>query len=453
MNWFNRLKHSFSDAADTPADTPASVDTDARKPAHVGLIMLLVGFGGFMLWATFAPLDAGATAPASVKVASNRKTIQHLTGGIVDSIDAKEGQTVKKGQVLMRLNPTQANAQLGISQGQFITARTMEDRLMAERDHKTTLVFSKEITEKYSNDPRAREAMAVQTQLFNTRRATLQGELSILRENLQGMNEQLKGMEALKLSREQQVKFINEELKGVRDMAAQGYVPKNRMFQLERGLAEISGQLSDAMANIGRTRNGLAELKLRVLQRENEYQKEVESQLVEVQKEARAQADRVAAAEYELANTQIKSPIDGIVVGLNIHTVGGVIQSGFHIMDVIPQNEPMLIEAKIATNLIDKIHPKLPVDITFPAFNQAKTPNIPGEVDVVGADTLIDEMTRMPYYLVQVKVTPEGMKKLGDAQIRPGMPAAVVIKTGERTMLNYLIKPLFDRVDGAFKED
>ena len=148
MNWFNRLKHSFSDAADTPADTPASVDTDARKPAHVGLIMLLVGFGGFMLWATFAPLDAGATAPASVKVASNRKTIQHLTGGIVDSIDAKEGQTVKKGQVLMRLNPTQANAQLGISQGQFITARTMEDRLMAERDHKTTLVFSKEITEK-----------------------------------------------------------------------------------------------------------------------------------------------------------------------------------------------------------------------------------------------------------------------------------------------------------------
>lgn len=236
-------------------------------------------------------------------------------------------------------------------------------------------------------------------------------------------------------------------------MAAQGYVPKNRMFQLERGLAEISGQLSDAMANIGRTRNGLAELKLRVLQRENEYQKEVESQLVEVQKEARAQADRVAAAEYELANTQIKSPIDGIVVGLNIHTVGGVIQSGFHIMDVIPQNEPMLIEAKIATNLIDKIHPKLPVDITFPAFNHAKTPNIPGEVDVVGADTLIDEMTRMPYYLVQVKVTPEGMKKLGDAQIRPGMPAAVVIKTGERTMLNYLIKPLFDRVDGAFKED
>jgi protease secretion system membrane fusion protein len=122
-------------------------------------------------------------------------------------------------------------------------------------------------------------------------------------------------------------------------------------------------------------------------------------------------------------------------------------------MDVIPQNEPMLIEAKIATNLIDKIHPKLPVDITFPAFNHAKTPNIPGEVDVVGADTLIDEMTRMPYYLVQVKVTPEGMKKLGDAQIRPGMPAAVVIKTGERTMLNYLIKPLFDRVDGAFKED
>ena len=190
-----------------------------------------------------------------------------------------------------------------------------------------------------------------------------------------------------------------------------------------------------------------------MLQRQKEYQKEVETQLTELQKETRAQADRLAALEYEMANTQIKSPIDGVVVGINVHTVGGVIQPGFHIMDVVPLNEPMIVEARIQTNLIDKVHPGLPVDLTFPAFSHAQTPNIPGVVDTVGADALTDEVTRMPYYPMQVKVTPEGMKILGKLQIRPGMPATVVVKTGERTMLNYLLKPLIDRVSGAFKEE
>ena len=174
--------------------------------------------------------------------------------------------------------------------------------------------------------------------------------------------------------------------------------------------------------------------------------------LTDVQKDANAQADRLSALRYEFENTQIKSPIDGIVVGLNVHTVGGVIQPGFHIMDVVPRNEPMVVEAQVAPQLIDKVHPGLPVELSFPAFSHAKTPNVPGVVDTVSADRLVDERTNMPYYLVQVKVTDKGLVMLGQNQIRPGMPASVVVKTGERTMLNYLIKPLLDRVDGAFKE-
>ena len=264
-------------------------------------------------------------------MASNRKTIQHLTGGIVDAIEVKEGQAVKKDQVLVRLNPTTANAQLGIVQSQYLSAQATTDRLTAERDGKSEITFSPALTEKFASDSRAKEAMALQTQLFTSRRAALQAELGMLRENSQGTQEQLKGLESLKQSREQQLSFVNEELKGVRDMAAQGYVPRNRMLQLERTVSEISGQLAENIANIGRTKNALSELKLRMLQRQKEYQKEVETQLTELQKETRAQADRLAALEYEMANTQIKSPIDGVVVGINVHTVGGVIQPGFHI--------------------------------------------------------------------------------------------------------------------------
>ena len=454
MNWLKRLKGPTEAQTDSTAPgAPAVVDVDAHAPARWGMLVLGVGFGGFLLWAAFAPLDAGVSSGGTVKVASSRKTIQHLTGGIVDTIDVKEGQVVKKDQVLVKLNPTNANAQLGIVQAQFLAAQAIADRLSAEREGKTTVTFSPVLTEKFGNDSRAKDAMALQAQLFASRRAALQAELGILNENSQGMQEQLKGMESLRDSREQQLKFINEELKGVRDMAAQGYVPRNRMLQLERNVAEISGQLASNIGDIGRSKNALSEIKLRMLQREKEYQKEVETQLSDAQKEARAQGDRLAALEYELSNTQIKSPIDGTVVGVNVHTVGGVIQPGFHIMDVVPLNEPMIVEARIQTNLIDKVHPGLPVDLTFPAFSHAQTPNIPGVVDTVGADALTDEVTRMPYYPMQVKVTPEGMKILGKLQIRPGMPATVVVKTGERTMLNYLLKPLIDRVSGAFKEE
>lgn len=459
MNWLKRLKGPSKATAQTehlvPFDQQPTiiVDVDAHSPARWGMMVLGIGFGGFLLWAAFAPLDAGVSSQGTVKVASNRKTIQHLTGGIVDAIEVKEGQAVKKDQVLVRLNPTNANAQLGIVQAQYLSAQSSADRLAAERDGKPAITFSPMLTGKFAGDSRAQEAMALQTQLFTSRRAALQAELGMLRENSQGTQEQLKGLESLKQSREQQLAFVNEELKGVRDMAAQGYVPRNRMLQLERTVSEISGQLAETIANIGRTKNALSELKLRMLQREKEYQKEVETQLNEVQKEARAQADRLAALEYEMANTQIKSPIDGVVVGVNVHTVGGVIQPGFHIMDVVPQNEPMIVETRIATNLIDKVHPGLPVDLSFPAFSHAHTPNIPGVVDTVGADVLTDEVTRMPYYSVQAKVTADGMKTLGALQIRPGMPVAVVVKTGERTMLNYLVKPMIDRVSGAFKEE
>jgi protease secretion system membrane fusion protein len=280
----------------------------------------------------------------------------------------------------------------------------------------------------------------------------LTGEAEILRENILGAEEQLKGLRQVQHSRSAQIRLLNQELDGVRSLAAEGYVTRNRMLELERNAAELSASLAQNIADTGRTRNQIAELKLRILQLEQNYQQEVQSQLSDMQKEAAALADRLRALDYEVSNTVIRSPIDGVVLGLSASTIGGVIQAGSRIMDVVPANEPLQVDAMVPVQAIDKMQPGLPVDIAFPAFNHAQTPNIPGRVLTISADRLIDETNKQPYYLAEIEVTAEGMDKLGSNRIRPGMPATVTIKTGERNLMSYLMKPMLDRIDGAFKE-
>ncbi|MDH4562283.1 HlyD family type I secretion periplasmic adaptor subunit [Pseudomonas sp. BN411] len=433
-------------------EKPTVVDLDDTRPARWGVWMVLAGFGGFLVWAVLAPLDAGVVANATVNVTNARKTVQHLTGGEVDAILVREGDKVRAGQELVRLDPTQAIAEQGALSSQYIVAKTVEDRLMAERDGADTVTFTPGLLERFGGDPRLQEAIALQQRLFHTRRKALLGEISILHENLNGAEEQLKGLRQVQATRSSQSKLLGEELDGVRSLAAEGYIPRNRMLELERNASELNGSMAQNIADIGRTRNQIAELKLRILQREQDFQKEVESQLTDIQKETTSLAERLRSVDYQVENTVIRSPIDGIVLGLTITTVGGVIQPGARLMDVVPDSEPLQVDAQVPVQAIDKMVPGLPVDITFPAFNHAQTPNIPGRVLTVAADRLVDEASKQPYYLTQVEVTEEGMKMLGPNNIRAGMPATVTIKTGERSLMSYLMKPLLGRVGNAFKE-
>ncbi|MDX1297071.1 MAG: HlyD family type I secretion periplasmic adaptor subunit [Pseudomonas sp.] len=428
------------------------IDIDDHRPSRWGLWLVLAGFGGFLLWASLAPLDAGVVATATVNVTDARKTIQHLTGGSVRAILVREGDQVKKGEVLIELDSTRAIAEQGVVSAQYIVVRTVENRLQAELEAAPAVSFDPQLLSQFANDPRLASAMSLQQRLFNTRRAALFGEAGILRENILGAEEQLKGLRQIQGSRSAQVNFLKQEMVGVRSLAAEGYVTRNRLLELERNGADLNAALSQNIADIGRTRNQIAELKLRILQLEQDYQKEVQSRLSDTQKEATALADRLRVLDYEVTNTVIRSPIDGTVLGLNVSTVGGVIQAGSTIMDVVPAGEPLQVDAMIPVQAIDKMIPGLPVDITFPAFNHAQTPSIPGRVMTISADRLIDETNKQPYYLAQVEVTSTGMDKLGNSMIRPGMPATVTIKTGERNLMSYLMKPMFDRIDGAFKE-
>nr|WP_322939332.1 HlyD family type I secretion periplasmic adaptor subunit [Pseudomonas sp. s4] len=433
-------------------DSPCTVDMDDGKPSRWGLSLVLAGFGGFILWAILAPLDAGVVANATVNVTDNRKTIQHLTGGSVGAILVREGDLVQRNQPLIELDATRAIAEQGMVSAQYIVVSTVKSRLQAERDGATQVEFDPELLSRFANDPRLDASVALQQRLFTTRRTALTGEAEILRENILGAEEQLKGLRQVQHSRSAQIRLLNQELDGVRSLAAEGYVTRNRMLELERNAAELSASLAQNIADTGRTRNQIAELKLRILQLEQNYQQEVQSQLSDMQKEAAALADRLRALDYEVSNTVIRSPIDGVVLGLSASTIGGVIQAGSRIMDVVPANEPLQVDAMVPVQAIDKMQPGLPVDIAFPAFNHAQTPNIPGRVLTISADRLIDETNKQPYYLAEIEVTAEGMDKLGSNRIRPGMPATVTIKTGERNLMSYLMKPMLDRIDGAFKE-
>ncbi len=428
------------------------VKTDEATHARFGWWIVLVGVGGFFLWATFAPLDKGVPLSGSVMVATNRKAVQHQTGGIVDDILVKEGDSVKAGQVLVKMNDIQVKAQAEITRGQLIAARAVEARLIAERDNKTEIDFPPFLFSSL-DDPRTISSIALQKQLFASRQSVLKHELAALDENIEGLTIQLRGLISSRASKEQQLQFLKEQLDNMRELARDGYVPRNRVLELERTHAQLNGEISEDTGNIGRAQRQISELNMRRIQRLQEHQKEVRQQLTDVQREAEALNSRLLAQDFELANVLVKAPVDGIVVGINIFTHGGVIGPGFLMMDIVPSEDMLVIEGQVPVHLIDKVHAGLDVDFIFTAFNQNKIPRVPGIVTHVSADRLTDERTGIPYYQLKAKVTPEGMKILTDWQVRAGMPVEIFVKTGERSLMNYLLKPILDRLHTSLVED
>lgn len=428
------------------------VDTDDRSYSKMGWWIVLLGFGGFFLWAIFAPLDKGVPVTGTVMVATNRKAIQHQTGGTVEEILVKEGDVVKAGQPLVKMNEVLVKAQAESTRSQYFTARAAEARLIAERDGKKSVAFPPEL-EKMKDDPRVASTIGLQNQLFSSRQLALQSELGGMDETIAGLKSQVRGLEESRNSKKEQMVFLKEQLDGLRDLAKDGYVARNRLLDFERTYSQLNGSISEDIGNIGRAQRQISEVGLRRIQRQQEYQKEVRSQLSDIQRDADALANRLLSQDYDIANLSIKAPVDGSVVGISVFSKGAVIGPGFKLMDIIPSDDPLIIEGQVPTNLIDKVHVGLKVEMAFAAFNQNSTPHIPGVVSYLSADRLVDERTGAPYYRMRAKVAPEGVKMLANLQVRPGMPVEVFVKTGERTMMSYLLKPIFDRAKTSMTEE
>ena len=434
--------------------TPLTVNTDAGAYSKLGWIIVLVGFGGFLLWALLAPLDKGVPMAGTVIAESNRQAVQHLSGGTIQEILVRDGDVVKAGQTLVRMNPINAKSAADSTRGQYLTARATEARLLAERDGAKTVTFPAELANA-AGDLRIGQMKILQTQLFSSRQSSLRNELGAIDENIAGLKLQITGLQEARDNHKLQITLLKEQLDGMRNLAKEGYIARNRMLDLERTYAQLSGAMSENIGQIGRSQRQVAELSLRRLQRIQDYQKEVRFDLTEVQKEAEALGSRMTAQEYELASVDVKAPAAGVVVGMAVHTNGGVIPAAFKLMDIVPSGEALVAEGRLAVNLVDKVHAGLPVELMFTAFNTNTTPHIPGQVTNVSADRSVDDRTGEPYYKVRVKVTPEGAKLVASHKldIQSGMPVDLFVKTGERTMMNYLLKPIIDRARSSMSED
>ena len=424
---------------------------DNERAQRWGWALLVVGFGGFLAWALLAPLDAGITAAGTVVVSGNRKAVQPLVPGKIVAILAKDGDQVTAGQVLVRFDDTQSRSQLDIAKGQWFTSLATEARLTAERTGSGAPEFS-EVLKNESADPRALAAMLLQGQLFSTRRKSLSTELAAMRENMRGLELQMQGTEASMRAKEDQLGVLREQLKNLRNLADDGFMPRIRVQDQERTTSAMSGAIAEDTGSIGRSRQSIAEIKIRMISREQDVRKEVEAQLSDIQRDASSLSSRLQGLQFDVLNTEVKSPASGLVMGVAVHTIGGVVAAGTPMMEIVPRDEVLKIEAQIPPHLIDKVKPGLPVDILFTAFNQASTPKIAGNLTQVSADVLMDPKTNMPFFKASIDVTPEGMVNLRKNEIRAGMPAEIFVRSGERTAMNYLLKPLMDRVRRSMTE-
>lgn len=445
-NGFMRLLGGGESSAQSD-DLNMDVDRTIRR----GFLLLSFGLGGFLLWATLAPLDEGVPVSGLVTVDTKRKTIQHPVGGIIEQVLVKEGQSVKAGDTLMTLNDAATRADFESVRQRYLGLRAMESRLLAQQAGKKSVTFHPDVMAEEKN-PLVQQHIQTQSNLFKSRQAALANELASLSEAIQGQEAALAGYQDQLIRQRNQLTLTQNELTGLRGLVQEGYAPRNKQWELERQELQVLSSISELGTNITKSQRGIAELKMRQAQREQEARKETESQLADVQREVAADAERFKSTGNDLARTRIKAPVAGYVVGIANQTIGGVIAPGARIMDIIPKNESLILEAQLPPHLIDHIKSGQPADVHFTGFVGVPELVVEGSLVSVSADLLSDPVSNQPYFLARIAITAEGMKQLAAHPLQPGMPAEIVIKTGERTLLRYLLDPLLKRMTSAMKE-
>ena len=431
-------------------------EVNTQQPIRLGAAVLVVGLGAFLLWAGFAPLDQGVPASGTVAIETRKKTIQHSTGGVVKDVLVKEGQWVKEGDVLIEVSDTQARANNETIRQAYLSQRAVEARLEAELKNAGSIHFGSDITANKA-DPFVQQLTMTQQNLFAARRASFEAEVSALEQSIQALKDQLWGVDQSLVNRLVQIQLQEKHLKSIKSLADEGYAPKNQVLQMEQTQTELKTALSDLKSNQSRLSRSIEESQFRMAQRKQDYQKDVMGLLAEVKKEVQAGKERLTTTNEELVRTQIKSPVDGQVVGMSISATGGVVMAGQKLMDVVPKSEALLVDAKVQPHIIDKVQTGMDVSVRFNTF--ANTPQlvVPGKLVALTSDVITDPSAGMggisSYYLGRVEITPEGLKVLGSRVLQPGMPTEVLFKVGERTLLQYIMYPLTKRIAASLKEE
>lgn len=422
-----------------------------RRDVKFGIIIIAVFFGLFWLWALLAPLESAALAPGKIVASSNRKTIQHLEGGIIRKIYVKEGSSVKAGDPLIKLDDTQARARYELLWNQVMELYAKEARLIAQRDNKDQIKFP-DVLMKNRQRPDIKQILLVQSSIFMHDKETFEHNMKILENRIEQLNDQIMGFKHQVHANEKQYEFIQKELDAMKALEKKAYVEKPRLWALEREAAKLMGNKGELMASIAEAQQKIGETKQQMIAIKNETRKEVLDELTATQRNLTDSLSHLTATEDVLKRTIITAPQNGKVVNLKEHTVSGVVGAGKDIMDIVPSDDALVVEARISPLDIDVVHKGMMAKIKLIAYKQRSMPSVDGVVTEVSADSFYDAQTNNSYYIARIDISAEQLKKLAGVKLHPGMPVEVMIIVDRRTAWQYLITPIRESYNKAFRE-
>jgi epimerase transport system membrane fusion protein len=422
----------------------------------LGLSVVLALFAGLGTWAALAPLTSAVIGAGVIVVENYRKAVGHLDGGIVREVRVRDGQEVRKGERLITLEDVQARAQLEQVRGQLLVAMAREARLIAQRDGLPKVVYSAPLLA-LARDPRAREAMLVQDQTFRARRLAQQGELMLQERQIAQLREKGASLLEQRLMRERLVSSFEKERNDFEVLASEGYVERQRVREMERSVALNDGQRAALVNDIASNEAEISGIQIKMLQLEKDLQREVARELAEVQSEIFSLRERLRGLEDAVQRSVITAPEDGKVLALSVHAPGEVVRPGAHLLDIVPVEQSLIVEARLSPQDVDQVRVGQMAEVRFSAFRQRDMPKVEGQLVTLSADRLVDEVNgaQQPYYLARIRVTEKGMSDLAKLKLElvPGMPADVLVTTGQRTLWHYLTAPLSDLMVRSLKEE
>ena len=426
--------------------------TGYRAWTWAGIATLIAAVGGFGAWATIAHLDSAVVAPGKVTVASKRKVVQHLEGGVIQRLAARDGDHVQEGDVLIEFDPTRVKTRLAIARTSYLSTLAAEARLTAERDGQTTIAFPQELLDEAGRSTEIAEVVAAQRRLFETRKKEFDGQIDILNTRVQRLNEEVKGFTAERAAAERQLVMAREELRILEDLYRKQHTTRNRVLAANREVYQLEGMIGRLTSSIAGAEKEIGETTLNIAQTRNRSMTEVATELKTTQSRVLELREQHLASQGELERTILRSPVRGTVFGSQVHTVGGVARPGETLLEVVPENDELIVEVRLRPQDVDAVAVGQATEVRFMAFKQRTTPSVEGRLAFVSADTLIDPRDPTPYYIANIEVPAAELKKLGQARLQPGMPCEVMIKTGQRTALAYLTQPLVESFNRAWRE-
>jgi HlyD family secretion protein len=434
------------------APTPTSPCTKLRGVTWAGNLLILCFVLGLGTWSGFAPLESAAVASGVVESESSRKTIQHLEGGIIREILVADGDVVRAGQILISLEDTKARAEAQSLQGQLWDATAREARLQAEQQGEERVSFPAKLEMAQNASPSVAAVLAGQQSIFEARRQAFQSQVAVNREKRLQVEKEIEGLRAQESAASKRLEIGREEAATVAMLVSKGLERRPRLLNLEREMADIEGRRGEIVAQLSRAGQVINESKVTLLKLENDRQSEIAQSLREAQSQIFQIRERLQAADDQLLRTAVKSPEDGVVTDLRVHTPGGVIGAGAPLLDLVPRQDRLIVTARLRPEDIDVVHPGLNADIHLVPYNQRRVPRLRGIVMHVSADRLIDKRTDQPYYATKIRVEDPRIVE-NNIKIIPGMPAEVFITTGRGSVALYALRPLLDSFNSAFRED